>query len=65
MGALCAIVGIAFVSYASFILAAMQQVTSRGGNDKIARQRERSKRNEPFPFVTPLSSSLSLTFGLS
>jgi len=48
MGALCAIVGIAFVSYASFILAAMQQVTSRGGNDKIARQRERSKRNLTF-----------------
>jgi hypothetical protein len=48
MGALCAFVGIAFVSYAVFILAAMAQVTSRGGNDKIAAQRERAKKNLTF-----------------
>jgi hypothetical protein len=57
MGALCAFVGIAFVSYAIFILSAMAQVTSRGGNDKIAAQRERAKKNLTFMAI---ACSLSL-----
>jgi hypothetical protein len=56
MGALCAFVGIAFVSYAIFILAAMAQVTSRGGNDKIAAQRERAKKNLTFMAIACATS---------
>jgi len=56
MGALCAFVGIAFVSYATFILAAMAQVTSRGGNDKIAAQRERAKKNLTFMAIACATS---------